>query len=141
MNPYMRKWERSVKIRKLVILQSGHITASLFTPGNQKRKDSGLNVDNVGTCKEDQMDRENNNDKAGSPLHVNADVDSITLQRDATLTFLDSAKTKANTMLKVDSWIYNEIMGLKKKVELLQQNQDTNRDTIKHLEIKMRDIP
>lgn len=33
MKPYMRKWERSVKIRKLMILRSGHITASFFALG------------------------------------------------------------------------------------------------------------
>lgn len=38
------------------------------------------------------------------------------------LFFLHSAKLKANSMLQVDSWIYNEIMGLKKKMDIVQQN-------------------
>ena len=32
-------------------------------------------------------------------------------------------------------------MGLKKKVELLQQNKDANRAIINHLEVQMGDIP
>lgn len=108
---------------------------------NQKRKDSGLNVDSAGACKEDQMDMENNNDNASSPLHVNADVDSVSLQRDTTLTFLDSAKTKADNMLKVDSWIYNEIRSLKKKVDILQQNQDSINAKLSQLDGQMGKIP
>ena len=82
---------------------------------NHKRKGSGLMVDSAGAHMEDQMEGENNNDNAGSPIHVNDHDVSVSMKRDPTLTFLDSAKTKADTMLKVDSWIYNVIMNLKKK--------------------------
>ena len=87
------------------------------------------------------MDMENNNDNADSPPHETADEDTDSLQRDTILTFLDSAKTKADTMLKVDSWIYNEIMGLKKKVEILQQNQDSINARLSQLDGQMGDIP
>lgn len=42
--------------------------------------------------------------------------------RDSMLSFLHIAKLKADTILQVDSWLYNELMSLKKRVEKLQQN-------------------
>lgn len=44
-------------------------------------------------------------------------------------------------MLKVDSWIYNEIMGLKKKVDTLLQNQASINAKISNLDGQMGDIP
>ena len=87
------------------------------------------------------MEGENNNDNAGSPIHVNEHDVSVSMKRDTILTFLDSAKTKADTMLKVDSWIYNEIMSLKKKVDILQQNQESIYAKLSHLDGQMGDIP
>ena len=69
-----------------------------------------------------QVDREEQMEKVVSPLHDNAEDTCDSPQRENKLTFLHSAKLKADSILQVDSWIYNEIMGLKKKVELLQQN-------------------
>ena len=61
-------------------------------------------------------------EKAISPLHDNVEDMCESPQRENKLSFLHSAKLKADSILQVDSWIYNEIMGLKKKVEILQQN-------------------
>jgi hypothetical protein len=60
--------------------------------------------------------------KAISPLHDNVEDMGESPWRENKLSFLHSAKLKADSILQVDSWIYNEIMGLKKKVEILQQN-------------------
>ena len=108
---------------------------------NHKRKGSGLIVDSAGAHMEDKMEGENNNDNASSPIHVNEHDVSVSMKRDTILTFLDSAKTKADTMLKVDSWIYNEIMSLKKKVDILQQNQESIYAKFSHLDGQMGDIP
>ena len=108
---------------------------------NHKRKGSGIIVESTGADLEDQIEEENNNDNAGSPIHMNEDDVSVSTQRDTILTFLDSAKHKADTMLKVDSWIYNEIMSLKKKVDILQQNQESICAKLSHLEGQMGDIP
>ena len=89
----------------------------------------------VENREEVQADREEQMEKVVSPLHDNAEDTCESPQRENKLSFLHLAKLKADSILQVDSWIYNEIMGLKKKVELLQQNQDTNRDTIKNLEM------
>ena len=108
---------------------------------NQKRKGSGLMVDSASPHMEEQMEGENNNDNAGPP-NLEKDHDaSASSKRDPTLTFLDSAKTKADNMLKVDSWIYSVIMNLKKKVEILQHNQDSIHAKLSYLEDQMGDIP
>ncbi len=107
----------------------------------EKRKDSAHIEDSSKVQKEDQMKMEENNDNIRSPPNGTAEDDSDSMQRDAMLTFLHFAKDKANTMLKVDSWIYNEMMGLKKKVEILQHNLDTINVKLSQLEGKMGDIP
>ena len=40
--------------------------------------------------------------------------------RDIMLSFLNTAKLKADSMLQADSWVYNELMSLKKKVDNIQ---------------------
>ena len=87
------------------------------------------------------MDKEEQMERVVSSLHENVEEICESPQREKKLSFLHSSKLKADSILQVDSWIYNEIMGLKKKVELLQQNQDANRATINHLEVQMGDIP
>jgi hypothetical protein len=109
--------------------------------GEEKRKEPVLNDDSTGAPQEGQMEMEKNNDNVSSPHHETAVNDTDSLQRGTTLTFLDSAKTKADTMLKVDSWIYNEIMGLKKKVDTLLQNQASINAKISNLDGPMGDIP
>ncbi len=87
------------------------------------------------------MDRDEQMDKVDSPLHESTDDICDLPQRDNKLSFLHSAKLKEDSILQVDSWIYNEIMGLKKKVEIMQHNQDADRAIINHLEVQMGDIP
>ena len=80
-------------------------------------------------------------EKVVSPPHESVDEICDSPQRENKLSFLHSAKLKANSILQVNSWIYNEIMGLKKKVEIMQHNQDANQAIINHLEVQMGDIP
>lgn len=107
----------------------------------QNKKDLVHNEDSVGTRKEDQMEREEHIDKANSPPHEIAKDNSDSMQRETKLSFLHSAKIKSDSMLKVDSWIYNELIGLFKKVETLQHNQDIVQAKIIQLDKKMGDIP
>ena len=79
------------------------------------------------------MVREEHIDKVGFPPHE--------IVEDTSDTPLHSAKLKSDSILQVDSWIYNELMGLKKKVENLQHNQEIDRANISHLEEQMGDIP
>lgn len=72
-------------------------------------------------------------EKVGSPLHESTS--------DNKLSFLHSAKLKVDSILQVNYWIYNEIMGLKKKVEIMQHKQDASRSIINQLEVQMGDIP
>ena len=95
----------------------------------------------TGAPQEGQLETGKQNDNVESSHHENAENISDSLQRGVTLTFLDSAKTKADTMLKVDSWIYNEIMGLKKKVDTLLQNQESINAKIGNLDGQMGNIP
>ena len=83
--------------------------------GEEKRKDPVLNDDSIGAPQEDQVEMENNNDNVGSPHHETAVDDTDSLQRDTILTFLDFAKTKADTMLKVDSWNTMKLWVWRKK--------------------------
>lgn len=107
----------------------------------QNKKDLVHNEDSVGTPKEDQVEREEHIDKANSPHHKITEDTSDSMQRETKFSFLHFAKIKSDSMLKVDSWIYNELMGLKKKVETLQHNQDIVQAKINHLEGKMGNIP
>ena len=47
--------------------------------------------------------------------------------RDTMLSFLHTARLKADSMLQADSWVYNELMSLKNKVDNIQHNQDLDR--------------
>ena len=75
----------------------------------------------VENREEVQVDSEEKMEKVVSPLHDNVEDTCESPQRENKLSFLHSAKLKADSILQVDSWIYNEIMGLKKKVEILQK--------------------
>ena len=74
-------------------------------------------------------------DKVCSPPHETVEDTSDSLLRETKLSFLHSAKCKSDSILQVDSWIYNEIMGLKKKVEILQHNQEVDQAMMSHLEV------
>ena len=81
---------------------SHHIQAE---SGEEEPLDGGIHIDKVG------------------PLpHTTADDVDDSPGRETKLSFLHSAKQKAYSFLQVNSWLYNEIMGLKKKVDTLQQN-------------------
>ena len=43
-------------------------------------------------------------------------------------------------MLQVDSWIYNELMSLKKKVDNIQRNQDLDRVEMSQMEMQVGNI-
>ena len=62
-------------------------------------------------------------------------------QRDTMLSFLHTAKLKADSMLQVDSWMYNELMSLKRKMENLQKNQDSNQVKINQMDVQVGNIP
>ena len=87
------------------------------------------------------MEREEQIDKVVSPPCEIAEDTSDSPQRETKLSFLHSAKLKSESMLQVDSWIYNELIGLKKKMETMQHNQDTDHVKISQLEVQMGDIP
>ena len=44
--------------------------------------------------------------------------------KDAKLLFLHTMKLKVDASLQGDSWIYNELMALKKKMGKMQRDQD-----------------
>lgn len=75
---------------------------------------------------EEPLDGEEQIDKVGSPPHTTTKDMGDSPERETKLSFLHSAKLKADSFLQVDSWICNKIMGLKKKVETLQHNQEAN---------------
>ena len=109
--------------------------------GGQDKEDLVQNEDPAETREEEQLVREEYIDKVYSPPHETIEDKSDSLLRETKLSFLHSAKCKSDSILQVDSWIYNEIMGLKKKVETLQHNQEADRAMINHLEVQMGDIP
>ena len=50
------------------------------------------------------------------------------------LSFLDTTKIKAESSLCGDSWTYNEIMKLKKKLGKVQKDQENNQAKLVMLE-------
>ena len=50
------------------------------------------------------------------------------------LSFLNTTKIKANSSLRGDSWTYNEIMKLKKKLGKMQMDQESDRAKLVMLE-------
>ena len=110
-------------------------TSHAMEIGGQDKEDLVQNEDPVETREEEHID------KIGSPPNEITKDTSDSPQRETKLSFLHFAKLKFDSILQVDSWIYNEIMGLKKKVETMQHNQDTDRANISHLEVQMGDIP
>ena len=56
------------------------------------------------------------------------------------LSFLYTSKLKAKESLQWDSWMYNEIMVLKKKVEDIQKELDHEHAIRSHLENKVGNI-
>ena len=80
--------------------------------------------------------------KTTSPTREVVEQDkNDSLQRETMLSFLHYTKLKANSMLQVDSWIYNEIMGLKKKLDNVQQNQDIDHAKISQMEVQVGNFP
>ena len=57
------------------------------------------------------------------------------------LSFLDTAKIKADSSLRGDSWIYNELINLKRKVGKMQKAQEADRPKIGSLESQVSNIP
>ena len=80
----------------------------------QDKEDFVQNEDPIETREEEQMVREEHIDKVGSPPHE--------IAKDTSDSPLHSTKLKSDSIFQVVSWIYNELMGLKKKVEKMQQN-------------------
>ena len=88
------------------------------------------------------MDKEEQKDKAISPpCEVVEQNVSDSLQGETKFSFSHSTKLKFDSMLHVHSWIYNELMGLKKKMEIMQHNQELDRVKISQMEVQMGDIP
>ena len=108
--------------------------------GGQEKEDPIQNEDPAETREEEKLVREEYIEKVCSPPHETVEDTSDSPQRETKLSFLHSSKLKSDSILQVDSSIYNEIMGLKKKVETLQHNQEADRALISHLEIQMGDI-
>ena len=90
--------------------------------GGQDKEDHVQNENPVETGEEEQMETEEQIDKVASPPCEIVEDTSDSPQRETKLSFMHSAKLKSDSMLQVDSWIYNELMGLKKKVETMQHN-------------------
>ena len=57
-----------------------------------------------------------------------------------TLSFLHTTKLKVDSSLQGDSWMYNELMTLKKRIGKIQQDQDTNRAKILQMEVQVGNI-
>ena len=61
--------------------------------------------------------------------------------RDTMLSFVHTKKLKADSMLQANSWVYNELMSLKKKVDNIQQNQDLDKVKLSQMELQVENIP
>ena len=55
--------------------------------------------------------------------------------------FLHKDKLKLDITLQVDSWLYNELMALKKNVRELQGNLDNEKMKRMELEVRVGNIP
>lgn len=62
------------------------------------------------------------------------------LQRETVLSFLHTEKLKADTVLAADSWMYNELMSLKRKMEKVQQNQDMDCAKLSQMDVQLGNI-
>ena len=57
--------------------------------------------------------------------------------KDVKLSFLHTIKLKANSSLQTDSWMYNELMTLKKRMGKMQEDQETYWAKIIQLEVQV----
>lgn len=68
-------------------------------------------------------------------------VDGREESHEVKLSFLHTAKIKVEASLQGDSWLYNEIMVLKKKVGVMQKEMDYERTMRAQMEIQIGNIP
>ena len=90
-------------------------------------------------------------EKDSMPKKAHIDIDQIELNNSNEVTrdenisrrlmFLNKAKQKADVTLQVDTWLYNEIMALKKSVKYLHKNLCNETTKRFKLEGKIKDIP
>ena len=110
------------------------------TSPDRETGEQDKNEDLVERREAEYTDKEEHIDKIVSPPPevVEQDINDSP-QRETKFSFLHSAKLKSDSMLQVDSWIYNEMMGLKKKIEIMQHNQETDHAKISQMEVQMGD--
>ena len=89
-----------------------------------------LNND-IGEEEKNQSEKPQNVSEENKEVDTGKEKEDIDpTSKDAKLSFLHIAKLKVDSSLQGDSWMYNELMTLKKRMGKMQQDQDTNQAKI-----------
>lgn len=121
-------------------------------------EDTSKEIEEKGPVGKDNIQSKEENEEMTKNLDINIDTQINTMttmvgseprdvvsrsddSQDAKLSFLHTAKLKAKTSLQGDSWLYNKIMVLKKKMGVMQKELDVECTKRNQVEVQIGNIP